>query len=269
MLLHTFPLRFLRVKSLIPRTTTALMLGFAFIVSAQEKEQPLPLKRVVLFSSGVGFFEHAGEVEGNRQVEFSFKTADINDLLKSLVVQDHDGGLITTVNYGSPEPLARTLRSFTIDLSGGPTLAEIFHQLRGQAVRLEAPAAVEGVIIGVEHRTVATSGKEPIEVDVLNLRTESGLQSVRIEQIVKTKIVHPKIDQEFQRALDLLAAAHTNNTKQVKLDFRGAGKRQVSVGYIQEAPVWKTSYRLVVRKDEPTILQGWAIAENTSTQDWR
>ena len=134
---------------------------------------------------------------------------------------------------------------------------------------MEAPAAVEGVIIGVEHRTVATSGKEPIEVDVLNLRTESGLQSVRIEQIVKTKIVHPKIDQEFQRALDLLAAAHTNNTKQVKLDFRGAGKRQVSVGYIQEAPVWKTSYRLVVRKDEPTILQGWAIAENTSTQDWR
>src|SRR5436190_1755860 len=71
----------------------------------KEEEPPLPLKRVVLFSSSVGFFEHGGQVEGNRQIEFAFKSAEINDLLKSLVVQDRDGGLVTAVNYGSPEAL--------------------------------------------------------------------------------------------------------------------------------------------------------------------
>ena len=70
-----------------------------------------------MFSSSVGFFEHRGEIEGDRQIEFAFKTADINDLLKSLVVQDRGGGLVTAVNYGSPEPIARTLRTFAIDLT--------------------------------------------------------------------------------------------------------------------------------------------------------
>src|SRR5262249_10251763 len=84
-------------------------------------EQPLPLKRVVLFSSSVGFFEHGGTVEENQQIEFTFKTDDINDLLKSMVVQDRDGGLVSAVNYGSPDPLTRTLRTFTIDLTDSPT----------------------------------------------------------------------------------------------------------------------------------------------------
>ena len=65
-----------------------------------------------------------------------------------------------------------------------------------------------------------------------------------------------------------MAAEHTSDQKRVKLDFRGAGKRQVSVGYIQEAPVWKTSYRLVLDDKEPPFLQGWAIVENTTAQDW-
>ena len=86
----------------------------------QPAEPPLPLTRVVMFSSSVGFFEHRGEIEGDRQIEFAFKTADINDLLKSLVVQDRGGGLVTAVNYGSPEPIARTLRTFAIDLTAGP-----------------------------------------------------------------------------------------------------------------------------------------------------
>jgi hypothetical protein len=50
------------------------------VTSAQEpskQEPPLPLKRVVLFSSSVGFFEHRGEVEGDRQIEFSFKSSNL------------------------------------------------------------------------------------------------------------------------------------------------------------------------------------------------
>src|SRR5712671_5039516 len=119
---------FARLRSLAPLLLLCLPAAPAV---AQEKEPPLPLKRVVLFSSSVGFFEHAGEVEGNKQIEFAFKTDDINDLLKSMVVQDQGGGFITAVNYGSPEPLTRTLRTFTIDLTESPTLAQIFQQLRG------------------------------------------------------------------------------------------------------------------------------------------
>jgi hypothetical protein len=231
-------------------------------------EPPLPLARVVMFSSSVGFFEHRGEIEGDKQIEFAFKTTDINDLLKSLVVQDRGGGLVTAVNYGSPEPIARTLRTFAIDLTDAPTLAEIFQQLRGHQVHVEAPGAVTGVIVGVENRRLPVGDKE-IEVQVLNLRTDEGLRSVRLDGIVLTRFVNPQIDREFQQALALLASEHASEQKRVKLDFRGAGKRPVSVGYIQEAPVWKTSYRLVLTEKEPPFLQGWAIVENTTAHDWR
>jgi hypothetical protein len=235
---------------------------------APPAEPPLPLKRVVMFSSSVGFFEHRGEIDGERQIEFSFKTDDINDLLKSLVVQDRGGGLVTAVNYGSPEPITRTLRTFAVDLTDTPTLAEIFQQLRGQQVQLDAPGAVTGTIVGVEVRTLPVGDKE-IQVEVLNLRTEEGLRSVRLDGIQLTRFVNPQVDREFQQALDLLAGQHASDQKRVKLDFRGAGKRQVSVGYIQEAPVWKTSYRLVLDDKEPPFLQGWAIVENTTPHDWR
>lgn len=247
-----------------------LVAFFAEVARAQpEAVPPLPLKRVVLFSSSVGFFEHAGQVEGNKQIEFSFKTADVNDLLKSLVVQDRDGGLVTAVNYGSPEPVAATLRTFAIDLTESPSLAGIFRQLRGERVELQAPGSITGTIVGVEIRKVSVGDQEYADVEVLNLRTEAGLQSVRMESISRTQFLNEKIDREFQQALDMLAAAHSQDKKLVKLDFRGAGKRNVSVGYIQEAPVWKTSYRLVFKDGAPPFLQGWAIVENTTAQDWK
>ncbi|MEX2176541.1 MAG: hypothetical protein WD872_19405 [Pirellulaceae bacterium] len=253
--------------SLVLCGLAAFFVGAADAQDAPPQELPLPLKRVVMFSSSVGFFEHQGEIEGDRQIEFAFKTSDINDLLKSLVVQDRGGGLVTAVNYGSPEPIARTLRTLAIDLTQSPTLAEIFQQLRGQMVHLEAPDAIEGVIVGVETRKLPVGDKE-IEVQVLNLRTDKGLRSVRLDGILLTRLVNPKIDGEFQQALELLASEQTSDQKRVKLDFRGAGKRQVSVGYIQEAPVWKTSYRLVLADKEPPFLQGWAIVENTTSHDW-
>src|SRR5438132_4297531 len=59
----------------------------------------LPIAQVMLFSSGVGYFQRQGEIDGTRQVELSFPGSDINDLLKSLVLQDADGGTITTITY--------------------------------------------------------------------------------------------------------------------------------------------------------------------------
>jgi hypothetical protein len=176
------------------------------------------------------------------------------------------------VNYGSPEPITQTLRTFAIDLTASPSLAQIFQQLRGQRVELETPGPITGTIVGTEIRKLPAGGEEGngiVETEVLNLRTEGGLQSVRIDRIEQTRLLDEKVDREFQQALDLLASAHANERKSVKLDFRGAGKRNVSVGYIQEAPIWKTTYRLVLKDDQPPFLQGWAIVENTTPQDWR
>src|SRR5689334_18362672 len=80
----------------------------------------VPVRRVVLFSSGVGFFQHAGKVTGNAATELRFKTEQINDILKSLVVSDANAGNVKSITYGSQNPVSRTLKSFQIDISGNP-----------------------------------------------------------------------------------------------------------------------------------------------------
>jgi hypothetical protein len=237
---------------------------------AAEPKTKLPLKSVVMFNSGVGFFEHRAEVEGDAAVDLRFNVEDINDLLKSMVLQDLGGGRISPVTYTSKDPITKTLKTFAIDLTDNPTLAQILGQVRGETVEVEAPEKTTGTIVGLEKRKRRASGDDDtiIEIDVMNLLTESGLKSIPLEQISSIRFANVKLNQEFGQALALLASGHSTDKKTVTLRFSGDGKRAVRVGYIQEAPIWKTSYRLVLNEKESPLLQGWAIVENTTEEDW-
>ena len=237
---------------------------------AQEKKAAdIPIKRVVMFSSGVAFFEHNGEVEGNTQVEMKFDVKDINDLLKSMVLQDDGGGRISTVSYGSKDPLTKTLSTFSIDLTSNPTLADLLNQIRGEQIEIDGTSKIVGTILGVEKREVPT-GKDghTVEQAFLNLVTEEGLRSVSLENIGRIKLTNAKLNTELKQALLVLAQSKSQDKKAVSLSFLGQGKRPVRVGYIQEAPIWKTSYRLVLSDNDAPFLQGWAIVENTTDSDW-
>lgn len=237
---------------------------------AQQGSANLPLKRVVLFSSGVGFFEHDGQVEGNADVQMKFNVRDINDLLKSMVVEDLGGGQISTVTYGSKDPITKTLKSFAIDLTTNPTLFDLLQQVRGERVELDVgmPDKITGVILGLEKRKNRVGEKEVVESQVLNLLTDKGLRSVELNTVSSIKLTNDKLDGELRKALTLLATSHDTDKKTVTLNFLGEKKRRVRVGYIQESPVWKTSYRLVLDDGKSPFLQGWAIVENPTEEDW-
>src|SRR5262249_48026206 len=118
---------------------------------------PLPIAQLVLCSSGVGYFQREGEVQGNARIDLTFPVQDINDLLKSMVLEDRGGGHISAVSYDSQAPLEKTLRSFAIDLTHNPSFAEILHQARGEKVEIVLqqgttgqPGTLTGVIVGVE-----------------------------------------------------------------------------------------------------------------------
>src|SRR5262245_11787245 len=113
----------------------------------------VPVKQVVLFSSGVGYFEHFGTVKGDGSTELRFKTGQINDILKSLVLQDLDGGKVSTITYPSQDPIAKTLRSFQVDITANPPLADLLNQLRGAKVTVQAQAEkLSGTVLGVEYK---------------------------------------------------------------------------------------------------------------------
>lgn len=240
---------------------------------AQDEETPadLPLREVVLFTSGVGYFAHGGTVTGNASYELKFPAKDINDLLKSMVLLDLDGGTVSSVTYASRDPLTRTLKSFALDLTDDPSLADILVQARGEPVQVAAPTPISGVIVGVENRLLpmVEGDKETVHaMPVLNLLTSEGLTSVPIHEIRRLQFQRAELDKELREALAALAAGRDMQKKTVAMRFRGEGKRRVHVAYVRESPVWKTSYRLVLDDGDP-LLQGWAIVENVTDEDWK
>jgi hypothetical protein len=257
------------------RFVVAILAGLAavFPVVAQPKvgSAQLPVTRIVLFSSGVGYFQREGQVEGNARIDLQFAANNINDLLKSLVLQDQGGGRISTVNYDNRDPIEKTLKSFAIDLTGNPSIGTLLNQARGEqieAARSDRPGSVTGVIVGVE-KTKKPAGKDQvIEGEQLNLLASDGLQSIDLAQVQRIRFLKPELEQEFSKALAVLAAGHDKQKKTVTVNFLGNGQRAVRVGYVTESPIWKTSYRLSLDKDNKPFLQGWAIVENTTDEDW-
>ncbi|ADB17954.1 conserved hypothetical protein [Pirellula staleyi DSM 6068] len=232
-----------------------------------EAKPALPLGRVVMFSSGVAFYERRGDVEGDATIDLRFNTRDINDLLKSMVLEDLGGGQISTVSYGSKDPITRTLRTFSIDLTTSPTLGDLLAQIRGERIELDSPTPTSGVIVGIEKRDQKV-GDQVVQTSILTLLTDEGLRNISLDNIGRIKLSNPKLDAELRQALLVLAMGKSADKKSVSLSFTGKGKRPVRVGYIQESPIWKTSYRLVLDDEKQPLLQGWAIVENTTEEDW-
>jgi hypothetical protein len=236
--------------------------------SPQAARTDVPVKSVMLFSSGVGYFEHAGTVRGDGSTELRFKTAQINDILKSLVLQDLDGGKVTTITYPSQDPISKTLRSFQVDITNNPTMASLLNQLRGAKVTIQwQTERVTGTILGVEMRRKPVDKGEPIETPTLNLLTGAMIRSIDLPAISSLSLDDPQLQDELTKALVALSQARDQDKKPVTISFTGTGERRVRIGYVVETPIWKTSYRLMMN-DRNASLQGWAIVENQTESDW-
>jgi len=239
--------------------------------SPEEKDVTVPLTRLVLFTSGVGYFQHDGVVDGNARMELTFSTSQINDLLKSLVLRDMDGGSVSSVTYTSRDPITRTLKGFSLDLTSNPSLAGLLAQARGEPVEatLTGGTKVTGAIVGVETRQVASSGKEPVPADFVTLNTSTGITSLALSDVGGIRFLRKELQDDLAQALQVLSSSHGVEKKKLVLHFSGNGRRRVSLGYILESPVWKTSYRLVLGDNSTHLLQGWALVENTTDGDWK
>ncbi len=237
----------------------------------------VPITSVSLFSSGVGYFERQGMVRGSGALQFQVDTTNMDDLLKSMILRDLDGGKILGMNYASQDPLTRALAAFAVNLSGDPSVAEILNQLRGEEVEITATETMKGKILGVESRAAGgvispgqgSGGPEivPVEKTFLNLYSDRGVQSVALDEVRAIRFTRKELDREVQLALGLIAQGRNKDKKQVLVQYSGQGQRRLQIGYLQEMPVWKTTYRLS-SDTGGLFMQGWALVENTTDEDW-
>src|SRR5688572_32057711 len=230
----------------------------------------LPVRRVILYKTGVGYFEHLGNVRNRQSITIRFTSAQLNDVLNSLTVLDLGKGQITGISYNSVAPLEQRLGALRLPLDGSTTQAQMLGSLRGARVEVISPAgSVEGRLLSVEHRA-RQRGEDTIPVDTISVVTDGGeLRTFELSPTVRVRIVERDLRQEIGRYLDLVGSTREQDVRSMVISTAGTGERPLFVSYVSEVPIWKSTYRLVLSAKGRPLLQGWAVVDNTIGEDWR
>ena len=226
----------------------------------------LPVREVTLYKNGVGYLLRAGEVKAGETVRLDFKAMDMNDVLKTLTVSERDGA-VTQLRYDSNEPLERKLAEFPFSISEKLPLGAFLDQLRGARVEVRfGPESLSGAI--VSGRT-APAEKDRGERDMLVVLLDSGeLRTVDLAGAQSVRFADAAVQKQLIAYLSAVNQSHSRETRAVYIDGSGSVARQITATYLVPSAVWKSSYRLLFGDKRDPVLEGWAIVDNTSGDDW-
>jgi hypothetical protein len=227
----------------------------------------LPVRTVILYKHGVGFFEREGSLGPGESARLEFNASDMNDVLKSLTIQDRGGGKISGLRYDSMDPLSHRLSEFPFQIGDKQPLSGTLDQLKGARVELKfGGETLAGVIIN--GRLQAASDKAP-EREQLTLLLDSGeMRTVDLGAATGVRFSDAELQREFKEYFEALAAARSKEKRSVYVDSTDAKQRDVTASYMIPTPVWKSSYRLILTATGKPMLEGWAIIDNTTGEDW-
>lgn len=243
--------------------------------------QELPLRRVVITTSGLALYQHGGTVSGNTDLDISVRLDNVDDLLKSLTVLD-DSGAIAGVSLPGREPLAQAFRDLPFSEDNLSSLTFLLNALRGAEVQASAGSqTVTGRLLAVTPETYQTKDGVTVRNRVA-ISTKEGVKTLVLEDLGALKFLDPAVQAQIDRALEAVFSSRIRDRRTVNVALKGQGDRAVTLAYIQAAPLWKSGYRLVLPpattggkapdgKDPgaKAILQGWAVLENTTGSDWK
>jgi hypothetical protein len=272
------------VRVLLRKLVCVSLLPLSALLVAQtstEQHAQLPVRRVVLYKNGVGYFEHAGRVTGNQALTIDFTSSQLDDALQSLTALDLGGGRITGVGYNSTTPLDQQLKNIPLGLGEKPSTTDLYASLRGARVEVSGAgeAALSGRIVHYEIRSEKTVSGGEANHRVLTIVTDSGaIRSLEVTPATSVRILDGGLRRDLDEYLALLASTQSQQMRHLTLEAQGTGSRDIRVSYISEVPVWKSTYRIVFPESgkpgtaasgpETAILQGWAVVDNTVGSDW-
>ncbi len=225
----------------------------------------LDVTRVVLYKHGVGFFERAGDIPAGDSAVLQFQASEMDDILKSLTIEQRGGEGVSAVRYDSSDPLAKRLEVFPFRIGEQVSLARLLDQFKGAEIELQlSGGALRGSIISARELP-PTENRAPQQQ--LVLLVDGGFRNVDPEAASEIRFTDPKIQSQFSDYLAILSRSRNTDRRTVTVESRGGASR-IAASYITPTPIWKSSYRLVFGAEDQPLLEGWAIVDNTSGEDW-
>ncbi len=227
----------------------------------------LPVRHVVLYKHGVGYFERAGDLAPGESARLDFQASEMNDVLKSLTVEVKGGARVAGLRYDASDPLSHRLEGFSINLGKEQPLSALLDQLKGERLELKLGDRTFAGSIAGARLTAATSGQPSRELVTLLL--DSGdMATLELSAASSVRLTEPKLQGQLKEYMTVLAQARSKDKRSVYIDSSDAGRRAIAVRYMIPAPVWKSSYRMILADAGDPTLEGWGIVDNTTGDDW-
>lgn len=240
---------------------------FVFLTAAAAWPAELPVHTVILYKHGVGFFEREGTLAPGESARLDFNTNEMNDVLKSLIVQERGGGKISGLRYDSMDPLSHKLAEFPFQIGEKQPLSSTLDQLKGARVELKfGNETVAGIIVG--GRELSGADKQPEREQLILLLDSGEMRTVDLSAATGVRFADPTLQRAFKEYFEALVAARSKEKRSVYIDSTGASQRDVQASYMIPTAVWKSSYRLILNAAGKPTLEGWAIVDNTTGDDW-
>lgn len=227
----------------------------------------LPVRQVVLYKHGVGYFERTGDLAPGESARLDFKATEMDDVLKSLAVEENGGGKISGLRYDSSEPLSHKLADFPFQLGAAQPLSAVLDQLKGAQIELKfANETATGAVVAA--RLVPGDDTRPEREQITLLMSAGDLRNFDLGAASGIRFTDARLQTQFKDYLAVLTEARSKGKRTVYIDSTDTKRRSVVASYMVPTPVWKSSYRLIFGTDAQPTLEGWAIVDNTTGDDW-
>jgi hypothetical protein len=229
----------------------------------------LPVQEVILYKHGVAYFQRGGEIKAGESARLDFKASEMNDVLKSLTVTDRGGNKISGIRYDASEPLEKRLEDFPFAVDQEASLAAFLDQMKGARIELKfGPETVQGTIVSA--RLIKSTDKDKeTEKESLILLTDGGdIRALDLGAATSVRLPDPKLQGQLKDYLTVVSGARSKDRRSVVIESASSGARQLTASYMTPSAVWKSSYRLIFGAQAEPLLEGWAIVDNTSGDDW-
>lgn len=241
--------------------------------AASDSSSRLPVKRVVLYKNGVGYFEHMARVRGNQDLAIDFTTTQLNDVLKSLTVVDLGEGRISGVRYNSVAPLDERLKALRLPFGEQVTRADYPSAMRGARVEVRnGSATAAGRLLSVEKERKANGKGDFYDATEFSIVSDTGeMKNFDLGSGTSVRLADRDLSDDVGRYLNLVGSSRARDLRRMTVSATGTGDRDIFVSYISEVPIWKSTYRIILpdKPNEKPLLQGWAIVDNTVGEDWK
>ena len=186
---------------------------------------------MILYKSGVGYFERGGTLRPGESARLDFKASDMNDVLKSLTISDQNGGKVTGLRYDSSEPLDQKLADFPFKIDGQASLALFLDQMKGAKVELKYGAeTISGTV--VSGRVVKADDKQPEREQLVALLDSGELRTLDLAAASSIRFADPKLQTQLRDYLTVVNQSRSTDKRSIYIDSSDAKERQIAASYM-------------------------------------